>query len=175
MSAKGMGAIYTKTSHSSRLRVESFSPDEHNDVMEKLYWPYARALGDVVTVCLDRFSTCLIIDAHSFPSEPLPYEDAHLERPDICIGHDPYHAPCDVLQKLKSISTDRARRVADNSPFAGSYVPLKYYRSEPQVKSLMIEINRGQYMNEADGEKSDRFSEVENVIGTLLEYVAVAL
>jgi hypothetical protein len=40
---------------------------------------------------------------------------------------------------------------------------------------LMIEINRGQYMNEADGEKSDRFSEVEDLIGTLLECVAVAV
>ena len=175
MSAKGMGAIYTNTSHSSRLRVESFSPDEHNDVMEKLYWPYARALGDVVTECLDRFSTCLIIDAHSFPSEPLPYEDARLERPDICFGHDPYHAPSDVLGKLKAICSDRGRHVADNSPFAGSYVPLRYYGSDSQVKSLMIEINRGQYMNEVDGEKSDRFSGVEDLVGTLLEYVAVAL
>ena len=124
-------------------------------MMEKLYWPYAKALADVVTECLDRFSSCLIIDAHSFPSEPLPYEDARLERPDICFGHDPYHVPCDVLEKLKGTCADRGRHVADNSPFAGSYVPLSYYRSDSQVKSLMIEINREQYMNEADGEKSD--------------------
>ena len=63
--------------------------------------------------------------------------------------------------------------VADNSPFAGAYVPVKYYRSEPQVKSLMIEVNRRQYMNESDGEKSDRFADVEDLIGTLLECAAV--
>ena len=82
------------------------------DVMKKLYWPYTRALENVVTECLDRFSTCLIIDAHSFPSEPLPYEDTRLERPDICFGHDPYHAPSGVLEKLKAICADRGRHVA---------------------------------------------------------------
>jgi N-formylglutamate amidohydrolase len=173
MSAKGMGAIYTKTSHSSRLRVESFSPAEHNDVMEKLYWPYARALGDVVTESLDRFSSCLIIDAHSFPSEPLPYEDVSLERPDICLGYDPYHTPHDVVERLRGTCADRGWHVADNAPFAGAYVPLKYYQSESQVKSLMIEVNRRQYMNESDGEKSDRFAEVEDLLGALLECAAV--
>ena len=64
--------------------------------------------------------------------------------------------------------------VADNSPFAGAYVPLKYYQSEPQVKSLMTEANRRQYMNQSDGEKSDRFSDAENLIETLLECVAIA-
>ena len=74
MSMKGMGAIYTKTSDGSRLRRQSFSPEEPSDAMEKLYWPYARALGNAVRECLDRFSRCLIVDAHSFPSKALPYE-----------------------------------------------------------------------------------------------------
>ena len=81
MSMKGMGAIYTKTSDGSRLRRQSFSPEEQSGAMEKLYWPYARALGNVVRECLDRFSRCLIVDAHSFPSKALPYEDNRLVRP----------------------------------------------------------------------------------------------
>lgn len=169
MSMKGMGAIYTKTSDGSRLRRQSFSPEEPSDAMEKLYWPYARALGNVVRECLDRFSRCLIVDAHSFPSKALPYEDNRLVRPDICFGHDPCHVPCDVLDGLKSICAEQGWRTADNSPFTGSYVPLDYYRSEPRVKSLMIEINRGRYMNEADGEKSERFAEARGVVEALLE------
>ena len=175
MSSKGMGVIYTKTSTGSRLRVTNFESNERNKLMQKLFWPYSRDLEKVVTETLDQFSSCLIIDAHSFPSEPLPYEDASLERPDICLGYDPYHAPRDVMDKLKGTCADRAWYTADNSPFAGAYVPLKYYRLEPRVKSLMIEINRGRYMNEIDGGKSERYTDVEDLVRTLLECSATTI
>lgn len=168
MSLKGMGAVYTKTSHGEALRAENFQSNERNELMQKLFWPYSRDLERVVTESVDRFSRCLIIDAHSFPSRSLPYEDDSLVRPDICFGHDPYHAPHDVLEGMKVTCADRGWHVADNSPFAGSYVPLKYYRSETQVKSLMIEVNRGQYMDEANGEKSDGFTETRSLVRVLL-------
>jgi N-formylglutamate amidohydrolase len=69
---------------------------------------------------------------------------------------------------MKAICADRGWHVADNSPFAGSYVPLKYYQSQTQVKSLMIEVNRGQYMDEANGEKSDGFTETGSLVRVLL-------
>jgi predicted N-formylglutamate amidohydrolase len=64
MSAKGMRAIYTKTSNGRRLRVGNFGSSERDKLMQQLFWPYSRALGKVVTESLDRFSSCLIIVAH---------------------------------------------------------------------------------------------------------------
>lgn len=42
-------------------------------------------------------------------------------------------------------------RVALNRPFSGTLVPMKHYRSDPAVSSIMIEINRGLYMEEKTG------------------------
>jgi N-formylglutamate amidohydrolase len=38
-----------------------------------------------------------------------------------------------------------------NSPFAGTYVPLKHYGKDPRVSALMIKIRRDVYMSEPGG------------------------
>lgn len=42
-------------------------------------------------------------------------------------------------------------KVAINTPFAGTLVPLKHYGQERRVTALMIELRRDLYMNEASG------------------------
>jgi hypothetical protein len=36
--------------------------------------------------------------------------------------------------------------VAVNEPFAGTYVPLEFYESNPRVTSIMVEIRRDLYI-----------------------------
>jgi hypothetical protein len=45
----------------------------------------------------------------------------------------------------------RDYRVKQNAPFSGSIVPLSYYRKEPMVQSIMIEINRSIVHDEMTG------------------------
>ena len=113
----------------------------------------------------------MLNDAHSIPAKPLPYEDASLERPDICLGYEKYHAPHNIIEASKNISKGLSWDVADNSPFEGSYVPLKYYKLEPRIKSLMIEVNRSKYMHEGDGRKTDQYSMASNLITSLLKNI----
>ncbi len=55
---------------------------------------------DHFTEELKRKGKSLIIDCHSFPEKPFPYEeDQSLERPDICIGTDSYHSPQRLVEK----------------------------------------------------------------------------
>ena len=62
MSAKGMGAVYTKTSAGDDLRAKSFRISDRQAVMDDLYWPYSSAFRNLVTEQLDQFGSCLIID-----------------------------------------------------------------------------------------------------------------
>jgi N-formylglutamate deformylase len=84
MSSKGMGVIYTKTSDGDNLRVNISSDENREELLHRSYRPYHKAIEDEAASLLDSFGMCLILDCHSFPSEPLPYElNQDPNRPDI--------------------------------------------------------------------------------------------
>ncbi len=169
MSKKGMGAVYTSSSDGRSLRAPDFPASAREEILRDLFRPYAQALSSEVSSQLDRFGRCLIIDAHSFPAQPLPYEEATLERPDLCIGYDDFHASEPLIAALERTGLKAGWSVGRNTPFAGSYVPLAYYRTDPRVVSVMIEINRSRYMNEATGECSAGSEETRSLAGQLVE------
>ena len=144
MERVGMGVVYTHGSSGERLR--HISNVERQRLIDQYYHPHHEQLTQMVGHTLSLYDSCLIIDCHSFPAEPLPYEtDAH--RPDICIGTDEFHTPPELTIKLVAAFEGKGYSVSINSPFAGSLVPLKYYQNEQRVQSVMIEINRGLYDN----------------------------
>ncbi len=51
-----------------------------------------------------------------------------------------------------------------NIPFKGTYVPSKYLRNDSRVSSIMVEVNRGLYMDELTGSKSKDFFKIQEVI-----------
>jgi N-formylglutamate amidohydrolase len=88
MATKGMGAVYTHTADGRALR-HRVSPEERSRLLDTYFHPYAQAFAELVSQMLDRHGRCVILDGHSFPSVPLPYElDQRSERLDICLGTD---------------------------------------------------------------------------------------
>ena len=55
-----------------------------------------------------------------------------------------------------------------DSPFAGTIVPMKYYKKDKRVYSVMIEINRKTYMD-MPGIKSAQFPVIHSVINECIE------
>ena len=86
---------------------------------------------------------------HSFPEDPLPYErDPHAPRPGVCIGTDNTHTPRWLRDLAAQAFADVAGGVAENAPFAGTYVPLPHYeRHDKRVSSIMIELRRDTYLD----------------------------
>ena len=79
-----------------------------------------------------------------FPAQPLPYEK-DTSRPDICIGTDTYHTSAELKDCLSKAFEASDYRVAIDSPFSGSIVPLKHFHLDRRVSSVMIEVNRSLY------------------------------
>jgi N-formylglutamate amidohydrolase len=103
----------------------------------------------------------IIIDCHSFPSVPLPYEQAQdLRRPEICIGTDAFHTPKWLSEALISMFQRKGYSVSVNDPFAGAIVPARFVNRSDRVLSVMIEIRRDLYMDEDTGERSSNLVEV---------------
>ncbi len=161
MAAKGMGVIYTRASDGRPLRPEP-KVAERADLLARYYEPHHKALTTAVLAALEQHATCLVIDGHSFPTKPLPYEvDQRPDRPDICIGTDAHHTPA-WLRDLAVAEFERAGfRVAVDRPFAGALVPMPFYGSDTRVTAFMVEINRGLYMDERTGKRLDDFADLQ--------------
>ena len=166
MSKKGMGAVYTCASDCTLLR----KPDEaqRERILKTYYDPYHKKLEDKVTEKLEACGTCLIIDGHSFYETSLPYEeDQDPNRPSICIGTDDYHTPPEVTNYLIKEFTSRGYSVAVNTPFAGTIVPMRYYRKDRNVSSVMIELNRRLYIDR-EGRIKPGYQELKVAIRMIL-------
>ncbi len=102
------------------------------------------------------------------PSRALPYEPgASLRRPEICIGTDDFHTPDALAQATEGIFGDAGLKTVRNEPFAGAIVPAAFYRRDPQVTSVMIEVRRDLYMNEATGERTPGLGAIRHLIDSL--------
>lgn len=165
MSGKGMGVIYTQTSDGRPLR-RRISQDERRLLLERYYIPHHQSLEQRVDEKIGRYGKCLVLDCHSFPSVALPYEgsEAGATRPDICIGTDGFHTPPDLAEGLLMEFSALGFRVALNHPFAGALVPISRYRADGRVQSVMVELNRKLYMDEATGELRAGFDELANLV-----------
>lgn len=171
MASKGMGVVYTKTAYQQVLRKDP-SAKEREELLSTYYRPYHKAIELEVEGILKQFDRCIIIDCHSFPSKPLPYElDQDPNRPDICIGTDSFHTPKELIALVMSFCEANGVKVAFDKPFAGTYVPLVYLEIDKRVSSIMIEVNRSLYMNEATGDRSNRFSQTKETIDDLIKEV----
>jgi N-formylglutamate amidohydrolase len=172
MFSRGMGVIYTKTSHLSNLR-KTPSEKEREKLLDHFYRPYHRVVEEEVQGILDKFGFCIILDCHSFPSSPLPYElDQDPDRPDICIGVDNFHTPDALTKIIQDFYAKKQLKAFLNKPYAGTYVPSKFYKTNSNITSIMVEINRRRYMNEETGLKSQSFSMVENEIDEMINLIA---
>jgi len=153
MAAQGMGAVYTHTSDGRPLR-PSLNAEERQRLLDAYYFPHHQKLEQIVQSALADHGHCLIIDAHSFPSSPLPCDrDQSASRPDICLGTDPFHTPDWLADAAKRAFRDLGWRVELNRPYPGALVPLSLYERDARVHSIMVEINRALYLDETTGER----------------------
>jgi N-formylglutamate amidohydrolase len=54
--------------------------------------------------------------------------------------------------------------VERDRPYAGTFVPTVYYGCDERVRSVMVEVRRGLYMDEASGTRLSAFTEVGEAV-----------
>ena len=131
MAARGMGMLYTVASKLQTLR-HPITDSMREELKAKYYDVHHKALTDTVDQSLSHGHKAMVIDCHSFPSRPLPYEMVdHKElRAEICIGTDAFHTPAAVRDALINFFQNKGYSVSVDDPFAGALTPLKHYGVE---------------------------------------------
>jgi N-formylglutamate amidohydrolase len=106
------------------------------------------------------------LDCHSFASVALPYEfDQSEGRPEICLGTDSFHTPDALRNEARRIFEEAGFRVSIDRPFSGALVPAASFQRDRRVLALMIEVNRGLYMDEEAGERLTNFAHTKRRLG----------
>ena len=175
MAAKGLGAIYIKTSDGQPLR-PSLDVAERERLLQSYYHPHHAMLERLTAKAVADHDRCLIIDAHTFPSSPLPCDfDQSLDRPDICLGTDSFHTPDWLQQGALEPFQEAGWRVELNRPYPGTIVPMSRHGKDVRVHSIMVEVNRALYLDEQTGEKLPRFDVVRRNVQSALAAVVAAV
>jgi N-formylglutamate amidohydrolase len=172
MATRGMGVIYTLTSMGKPLRLAP-SVENRQALIARFYTPHHLALTAAVDAALSEHGYCLVLDGHSFPSHPLPLElDQTPDRPDICIGTDSSHTPMWLTELSCDLFRAQGFVAKVNQPYSGTMVPGKYWGVTPAVLSLMIEVNRGLYMDEFLGQRGATFQIVTTQLQSVLREIS---
>jgi len=162
MSKVGMGCVYEKTHDGNSLKDIEHIKDE---LINKFYKTHHKKFTKIVDEKLKENNKVLIIDCHSFPKHPLPYElNKEMHRPEICIGTDNFHTSEKLKNSFGKLFEGLNFTVKYNEPFKGSIVPLKFYNKNKRVQSIMIEVRRDLYMDEKTGEKNSKFYDIKSVL-----------
>lgn len=169
----GLGAVYTRTSDGVALRPERDAA-VRVALLDRYLQPWADTADRLVTDALDRHGRCLVLDGHSFPSRPLPYEDPALARPDVCLGFADPHTPRALVDELTDACRARGLTVAHNQPFAGAYVPLARFGLDPRVTAVMVELNRAGHLDETTAERGPGFAATADLVRDLVGLAAAA-
>ena len=73
---------------------------------------------------------------------------------------DAAHTPLERAGAMAAAFEAEGFRVKRDSPFAGSFVPGGFYGRERRVRSVMIEVRRGLYMDESTTVRRHDFEDV---------------
>lgn len=148
--AAGLGTIARVVANGEEIYHDKLSFEEARQRIERHYFPYHRALQDLLDATQARFGCYLLVDCHSMPSVGGPMDaDPGLKRLDIVLGdcHATSCAPA-VMQLAERLLRNEGFTVRRNVPYAGGYTTRHYAAPRQGRHALQIEVNRALYMDE---------------------------
>lgn len=170
----GMGAVYTHGVNNVPLRPK-LEASERERLLKTWYDPHHAKLNGVVErLCTTGRRTCVLIDAHSYPVDPLPTElTTPSSRPEICIGTDKLWSR--GIEGIVLAHFDKAGyEVGLNTPYSGSLVPTvvqsnTHGNTYAGFSTVMIEVRRDVYLDTDTSLPGGRFVHLQSTLNALYE------
>jgi N-formylglutamate amidohydrolase len=170
MSKYGMGVLYEQSDDG--LEIRKVTQQFKKWVLDNFYQLHHEKLNMAVNEQLKLYNNAIIIDCHSYPSNPLKRDlNQNPNRPDFNIGTDPFHTPTLLIDIAVDYFEKSGFSLGIDWPYQGSMVPSEHYLKNKNVQSMMLEINRALYLNEPGNLKSERYNEIKNVIHGFLQSI----
>ncbi|WP_342643489.1 N-formylglutamate amidohydrolase [Rhodoligotrophos ferricapiens] len=148
--AGGLGTIPRLVCDSAEIYRRPLLFKEAEARIQSLYFPYHRALAELMDTTVAAFGEAVLIDCHSMPSTAAPASASDpVPRPDFVLG-DRYGSTCApaVTDFIETALTHRGYSAVRNRPYAGGHITQIHGRPAQGRHALQIEINRALYMDE---------------------------
>jgi N-formylglutamate deformylase len=170
MAKSGMGVLYTHTDDGKLMR--KVEEKDRNEILEKYYYPFHQRLKEVVNEHLLKDGKAIILDCHSFPDVPFKRDFSKMQpRPDFNIGTDEYHTPKAMIEKAVKYFEKLGYSVGIDWPYSGTMVPMEFYKTNPNVHSIMLEVNRKLYLEEVSNRKSENYIFCKKVVHGFMQVI----
>ena len=176
----GKGVLWTATPpDGAPLLAGPVLRAEYLDRLERCWYPYHDALGELIAETRAAHGRVFHLDLHSMqPVANAMHEDAVGSlRPDIVLSdREGTSAGVGYLEAARALLLDLGFSVAVNDPFKGAEILRRHGNPARGVHSLQIEVNRALYMDVETYGKTARFSEtrarLSAFIGSLGDWAA---
>jgi N-formylglutamate amidohydrolase len=168
--AAGLGTIARVVANGEEVYRGKLSFEEVRQRIDAHYFPYHRALRNLLAATRERFGCYLLVDCHSMPSVGGPMDaDPGLKRLDIVLG-DCYGTACApaVTELAERTLRGLGFTVRRNLPYAGGYTTRHYGKPREGLHALQIEVNRALYMDEQSIAPTSGLQSVIAAIATLI-------
>jgi len=149
----GQGISYTKGTRNNTIK-------NNKELSLDIYKKWHSEFNKLIAKTLSMFSCVIVVDCHSFTSEP--------DDPDFCIGTNT-NTPIVLINSIKKFIEYNGYSVELNKPFQGSIVPSNY-TNDNRVNSIMIEVNKNLYLEEFY--KSKDYIRTKDFINNILEIIS---
>lgn len=172
--AAGLGTIAKVVANGEEVYRDKLDFAEVLQRLEAHYFPYHRALQDLLNRTRARFGCYLLVDCHSMPSIGGPMDaDPGRPRLDIVLG-DCYGTSCapHVTALAESTLRGLGLTVRRNIPYAGGHTTRHYCRPADGRHTLQIEVNRALYLDEERIAPLPEMQHVREAMTTLIEALA---
>ena len=179
----GLGVIARVGANGAPIYNRQLPVAEARERIRQHYFPYHRALRQLVHDTRQRFGHVILLDCHSMPSQAVARLSMTIGRVsneparpiDFVLG-DCHGASCtsDITDCAEEVLTDLGYTVARNSPYAGGFTTRHYGHPERGIHALQIEVNRALYMDEATLERHAGADRLAAELGDAIAHIAAA-
>lgn len=161
MAKFGMGVLYQKTDNGNTMR--ELTQELRDGIIEKYYLKHHQKLNNAVKAQLAKDKLALIVDCHSFSDIPFERDlDKRPNRPDINVGTDPNHTPKELIDFTIEFFNSKGYSIGIDWPYSGTMVASNYYKTNRNVYSLMVEVNRKLYLVNNTNLRSDGYVKLKS-------------
>ena len=169
----GLGTIARIVASGEEIYAGKLDFAEAQRRINGLYYPYHRALRQLIEEVEADFGGCLLIDCHSMPSAA--GAGCGHDGADIVLG-DCHGAACapSILEAARHFLAASGFSVAINAPYAGGFTTDHYGDPCRRRHALQIEINRALYMEERNYRRKPRFATLAAQMAELIGHLGLA-